>query len=159
MRSQCSQKTPWITFHFMCMTIPYNVSVLTWTEVWAEKKYHFSDHPQNQNQITKDWKFSYTVLGWILLSELKSWIINRILRSLAVSCPDCSNYLLLQCQSTHTTPPNFNLPKLYHFPAGRRSMVSQINLNYDSRPTIQLQSNPWALSLICITPHKYTILN
>lgn len=77
---------------------PYRVSVLTWTEEWANKKDHFSGHPQNQNQINKWPAFAHGnshTLGWIILSELKSWIINRIFRSLAVSCLNCSNYLLL----------------------------------------------------------------
>lgn len=55
--------------------------------MWVDWNYHCVDHPQTTPD--NSWgAFAYgnsNILGWILLSEFKSWIINRIFRSLAVS--------------------------------------------------------------------------
>lgn len=55
--------------------------------MWADKNYHYNDHPQSTPG--NSWgAFAYGnshILGWILLSEFKSWITNRIFRYLAVS--------------------------------------------------------------------------
>lgn len=55
--------------------------------MWVDWNYHCVDHPQTTPD--NSWgAFAYgnsNILGWILLSEFKSWIINKIFRSLAVS--------------------------------------------------------------------------
>lgn len=136
---------------------PHNVSVLTWTEVWADKMYHSHDQPQYQNQINKWPAFAYGnshILGWISVSELKSWIINSIFKSSAVSCLNCSNRFLLWLHIRTYTPTNFNLPKLCSFPAGKSQWFPEVLPN---TPQLCIKAYNTALQLYLLFLSSLTI--